>query len=215
MKQYKTFADTLVLNKNAYVFVIATCGSTPGNAILSVKERLENNGASVAYSRIVSMPDCSAPTMNNDPHEQLSKLDAVPALLEQMAADIHAEMHDLQHARCTAIGTLMNSRPLQPVGIAAVRQFVNPDKCIGCGICAKVCPMGNISLTLNSDSGLTSNSPQDGRALKKAQIGDHCTQCLACVHFCPQQAMEIRHKPLPKEWQYHHPDIKLKDMLQR
>ena len=24
----KTFADTLVLNKNAYVFVIATCGST-------------------------------------------------------------------------------------------------------------------------------------------------------------------------------------------
>ena len=95
----KTFADTLVLNKNAYVFVIATCGSTPGNAILSVKERLENNGASVAYSRIVSMPDCSAPAMNNDPHEQLSKLDAVPALLEQMAADIHAEMHDLQRER--------------------------------------------------------------------------------------------------------------------
>ena len=48
-----------------------------------------------------------------------------------------------------------------------------------------------------------------------ATIGDHCTQCLACVHFCPQQAMEIRHKPLPKEWQYHHPDIILKDMLQR
>lgn len=58
-----------MLNKNAYVFLIATCGSTPGNAILSIKERLEHNGASVAYSRIVSMPDCSAPAMNNDPRE--------------------------------------------------------------------------------------------------------------------------------------------------
>lgn len=200
----KAFTDTLVLNKNAYVFLIATCGSTPGNAILSVKERLEQNGASVAYSRIVSMPDCSAPAMNNDPHEQLHKLNAAPALLEQMTKDIQDEVHDLQHAKCTAIGSLMNSRALQPIGIAAVRQFVNPGKCIGCGICAKVCPQNNISL-----------NPVADRAKPLATIGDHCTQCLACVHFCSQQAMEIRHKPMPKEWQYHHPDIKLKDMLQR
>ena len=72
----KTFTDTLVLNKDAYVFVIATCGSTPGNAILSVKQRVEKKGASLAYSRIVSMPDCSAPAMNNNPNDQLNKLEA-------------------------------------------------------------------------------------------------------------------------------------------
>ena len=194
----KTFAETLVLNKDAYVFVIATCGSTPGNTILSVKQRVEKNGASVAYSRIVSMPDCSAPAMNNNPNDQLKKLEAVPALLEQMTADIQNRKHDLQHAKCTAMGTIMNTRAMQPIGIAAVRQYVNEDKCVGCGICTKVCPQENIVI-------------QD----KKALIGDFCTQCLACVHFCPQQAMEIRHKTIPKEWQYHHPEVKLKDMLLR
>ena len=194
----KKFADTLVLNKEAYMFIIATCGSTPGNAILSVKQRVEKNGASVAYSRIVSMPDCSAPAMNNNPNDQLKKLEAVPTLLEQMMSDIQARKHDLQHAKCTAMGTIMNTRAMQPIGIAAVRQHVNEDKCVGCGICTKVCPQENIVI-------------QD----KKALIGDHCTQCLACVHFCPQQAMEIRHKTMPKEWQYHHPEVKLKDMLLR
>ena len=194
----KKFADSLVLNKESYVFVIATCGSTPGNAILSVKQRVEKNGASVAYSRIVSMPDCSASAMNNNPNDQLNKLEAVPTLLEQMTSDIQARKHDLQHAKCTAMGTIMNTRAMQPIGIAAVRQHVNVDKCIGCGICTKVCPQENIVI-------------QD----KKAHIGNHCTQCLACVHFCPQQAMEIRHKTIPKEWQYHHPEVKLKDMLLR
>ena len=194
----KTFTETLVLNKDAYVFVVATCGSTPGNAILSVKQRIEKNGASVAYSRIVSMPDCSAPAMNNNPNDQLKKLEAVPTLLEQMTSDIQAHKHGLQHAKCTAMGTIMNTRAMQPIGIAAVRQHVNADKCIGCGICTKVCPQENIII-------------QE----KKALIGDKCTQCLACVHFCPQQAMEIRHKTMPKEWQYHHPEVKLKDMLLR
>ena len=41
----------------------------------------------------------------------------------------------------------------------------------------------------------------------------HCTQCLACVHFCPQQAMEIRHRPTKKENQYHHPEVKVKDLM--
>ena len=96
------------------------------------------------------------------------------------------------------MGTIMNTRAMQPIGIAAVRQHVNEDKCIGCGICTKVCPMENIVI-------------KD----KKALIGDRCTQCLACVHFCTQQAMEIRHKTMPKEWQYHHPEVTLKDMLLR
>lgn len=46
----------------------------------------------------------------------------------------------------------------------------------------------------------------------KAHCGDNCTQCLACVHFCPQQAVELNHKPTPKAHQYHNPKITVGEM---
>ncbi|WRK52481.1 EFR1 family ferrodoxin [Coprobacillaceae bacterium CR2/5/TPMF4] len=46
------------------------------------------------------------------------------------------------------------------------------DKCIGCGICTRVCPMDNIKVENNH-----------------AIIGDNCITCLACFHWCPKEAI--------------------------
>ena len=74
---------------------------------------------------------------------------------------------------------------------------VNEAKCTGCKTCARVCPMSNIMVE------------------EKAHIGDNCTICLACVHVCPQQAIRTNGRETLKERQYHHPDIKLKDLIKR
>lgn len=47
------------------------------------------------------------------------------------------------------------------------------DKCIGCGKCVEVCPVGNISLN-------------EG----KLQWGIRCTSCCACFHKCPVNAIQ-------------------------
>lgn len=182
--------------KDAYVWIVTTCGSTPGNSIWTARKMLQMQGVEVAYSRILSMPDSSAITFGNDAHAQQSKLETLPAQLDEMARNICARTHRLEHSGRTITGTVVNSKLFFPIATAAVKQQVNTDKCIGCGICTKVCPNSNISLVD-----------------KKAHIGSHCTQCLACVHFCPHQAMEIRHKTTKKENQYHHPEVKLKDMI--
>jgi electron transfer flavoprotein alpha subunit len=50
------------------------------------------------------------------------------------------------------------------------------DKCIGCGLCVKVCPFGAISLT---------ERPEHPRKLKLAVIDVHkCTFCGGCVEAC-------------------------------
>ena len=45
--------------------------------------------------------------------------------------------------------------------------------CIGCGKCAKLCPLNNIKLTD-----------------KKPVWGNQCTHCMACIGNCPVEAIE-------------------------
>jgi ferredoxin len=70
------------------------------------------------------------------------------------------------------------------------------DECDGCGICAKVCPVGNIMLNNN-----------------RPEWQHNCESCYACFTWCPKAA--IHGNLVEYERRYHHPDIKVSDMLWR
>lgn len=48
------------------------------------------------------------------------------------------------------------------------------DECVGCGTCVAACPTGSVAL-------------EDGAPVWS---GDRCTECLACLHRCPQAASQ-------------------------
>lgn len=53
------------------------------------------------------------------------------------------------------------------------KDFYATEQCIGCGKCAKLCPLNNIQI-------------KD----KKPVWSDSCTHCMACIGNCPTQAIE-------------------------
>ena len=55
--------------------------------------------------------------------------------------------------------------------------FTVSDTCIGCGQCAKRCPMNNVTL-------------EDGKPV----WGKACTHCMACICYCPVSAIEYGKK---------------------
>jgi len=77
------------------------------------------------------------------------------------------------------------------------KKFWGDDRCNGCGICSEVCPAGNIEMINGKPAWL-----------------QRCEQCLACLQWCPQEAIQYGEKTA-KHARYHHPEVTLKDMLEQ
>ncbi|OGR43852.1 MAG: hypothetical protein A2X35_09075 [Elusimicrobia bacterium GWA2_61_42] len=74
------------------------------------------------------------------------------------------------------------------------KNFWADDKCNGCAICTAVCPSGNIVI--------------EG---KKPVWQGRCEQCLACIQWCPTEAIQYG-KKTPGYARYHNPEVTLSDM---
>ena len=193
----RNLVPRLKLDKQAYVFIVIPCGAQAGNSIWTVRRMLREKGIETSYSHKIRVPDNSAIVFGRNPNEQVWKFARFAKRLKTITADVQAERHAHHFAWFSPLAWVMGTERMQAWMIRTFRPAVNEEKCTGCGICARVCPMRNIGVD------------------EKAGIGPHCTACLACLHACPHQAIEAGGKATVKERQYRHPEIKLKDLTLR
>lgn len=208
----RMLVSKLTINPKAYVFAVITCGGQAGNCVWTLRRMLREKGVTLAYSHKVRVPDNSALAFGRNPNKQLKKFERVPARMEQIISELQAERHVLHYSSWSFLAWVMGMPKMEKGMVKMLGPKVNPDKCIGCNTCVRVCPQGNISLLKNTErsAGRVQNTDKP-----LAAIGDNCTACLSCVHFCPQQALITNGRETLKDRQYHHPEIKLKDLLRR
>lgn len=195
----RQFVEGLRFTGDPYVFGLATCGKQPGGALFHLDKALRARGSHLSAGFALVMPEnYPGPVDLMDPSETAEqKLAAahcrIPAIAEavrdrQVSVPEGSDSAGLRFG-AAALRFLMTSVYRVP------RRLHATAKCTRCGLCEKICPTRNIGITAD---GVT--------------FGNSCTQCYACIHWCPNEAIEIGGRTVGKR-RYHHPEISVKDML--
>lgn len=160
---------------------ILTCGDSIGNAGGYAEKLCGEVGLLYGGMADLPMPEnfitmFRAPA----PEEEKQIMARADKRLEEIIADLKAGRQLTQ--RCGRRAYL--SAVVNPV---FYRLFVKAgpyrvkESCTACGFCEEICPLGNIRL-------------ENGRPV----WGTDCTQCMACICGCPQEAIEYGRKSVGK-----------------
>ncbi|MGA1840986.1 MAG: EFR1 family ferrodoxin [bacterium] len=194
----RRFLDRVRIGSDRYVFAVCTCGSSASGTLVEVKRQLCERGITLSSGFIVKMPT-----------NYIIWDGAIPEEKQQ-------DMFGRAKARIDEICAVVKEKRSQEVEMGgffgrvitgwlyrlSMRAFPNLDKkftvsetCNSCGICERVCQVGNIEIREGKPSWLHS-----------------CEQCLACLQWCPQEAIQIGEKTIGRK-RYHHPEVKARDLM--
>ena len=161
------------------VWFVMTCGSEIGNADKYNRKLCTEKGLACMGTAQIVMPEnyiamFSAPQAG-EARQIVAK--AEPDI-DRAIAGIQADQ-PFAPTRNNLYDRFM-SGPVNPIFYkfcVKADAFTVSDTCIGCGQCAKRCPMNNVTL-------------KDG----KPSWGKNCTHCMACICYCPKEAIEYGKK---------------------
>ncbi len=183
------------------IYFVLTCGSDVGNAEKYLKQLCEKKGLNYKGCAQVVMPE-NYIAMFDSPSdaEAVRIIDAAERTLKKAAADINLSRR-FPKVRVGLKGKISSSivnmiyYPL----IVKDKKFYAGDGCTACGLCEKLCPLGNISLEIAEGSSVeaeTSYGDSDvdtfdsSASGKKPRWNGKCTHCMACIAHCPTEAIE-------------------------
>jgi len=193
--------EKLIFESHQRVFIIVTCGGSNILALSDFRKQLEPKTAHAVQGFSVRLPGNHLVGFGAWSEKRQQKLfEGARKSAKEIAYKIRHEIPvrkkpDPPLHFMTFLSETFNGR----LGVENIHSMVplydTTDACTRCGICEKICPVGNIKLT------------HDG-----VLFGNNCQQCMACIQWCPNRA--ISHPNVPKDRKrYHHPDITLEDMI--
>ena len=144
------FLKQIKVKPQTYIFTAATFGGLPGLAHTQVKEILENRGLSLAAGFSVCMPGNYAPLYGAPaPQKQEKMFWKEKERIKKIVSAIKEQKRGIFEEKAFMLNFILN-KMLYKGGIKQVplsgKNFWATEACTKCGICAKVCPVGNIEL---------------------------------------------------------------------
>lgn len=171
------------------IFLITTMGLFAGDVTGCAARELHKYGANILGGLQIQMPDavCDSRALKKPYATSKAIVRKAELRVREAAASIRAGVFPREGLSTVAhIFGLFGQRLWYYNKTSGYsRKLKISEACVGCGLCARNCPTGNLRI-------------EDGHVV----AGSHCTMCYRCISHCPTQAMTLLGKKVVDQVQY-------------
>ena len=193
------FLKRLKLNSSHYIFAVATYGGKAGSSLLETKNLLNTMGLKLSAGFLVMMPGNYTPLYGAITQEKQQEMFDKEKQKVKVIVDAIKEEKEMPPEKDSPVFNLIFSGLLRSVCLLRIhkmdKSFWADEKCNGCGVCVKVCPVGDIKMSEKRPSWL-----------------GKCEQCMGCLQWCPQEAIQFGKNTSGRK-RYRNPRYSLKDFI--
>lgn len=193
------FVRQMEANRDKYYFAVALNGGQVAATLLQLRKLMQAQGMILSAGFEICSPSNYIPWGGALPVEEQKRMFGEAVKKIERIAQVISRKESAPIEKGPLWENIVLSSLLYKLSFPQVpkmdKKFWVDGKCNSCAICEKICPAKNIVM----------NAGQP--------VWQHrCEQCLACLQWCPKEAIQYG-KKTPGYARYHHPEVKLADML--
>lgn len=173
-------------------YMVCTCGDDMGRADDRWRHHIGRRGWTPRGAFSVTAPNnyvCMKGFDLDSAEVEQQKLSAIPARLDEIVAKINRKFADGDLTRGAVPWLKTNvayywfmANKMSPLPFRA-----DPERCTSCGLCARSCPLENITMELPR---IRKGEEQSRDEKRMPHWGPVCAMCLRCYHLCPSRAID-------------------------
>jgi NAD-dependent dihydropyrimidine dehydrogenase PreA subunit/flavodoxin len=182
--------------RNNYLTAVVTCGENIGNNMNILNKELNGKGLKLNSGFSITMPN-NYIILGKADEDDIAELKISKAL--EMLGDVNNlisnKVKDVLKIEKGPMPKIMTAiaNPIFNKMAINTKKFHVTDACIGCKLCEQVCNTKCIKVD------------------KVPEWGNNCCQCLACISYCPKEAIQYGKWTIGKK-KYRNPKIAVNEM---
>ncbi|MCL2045803.1 MAG: EFR1 family ferrodoxin [Oscillospiraceae bacterium] len=188
----RRFISELNIHPDTSLFGVVTMGAPMGmgnGCAVALEQALADKGLKLRYCNGITMPRNYIlkynPLSANDAKKYNRRANK---RIESIVGEILADKSMIHKSSISSDYLYKNIEALD-------HDFFVDERCTGCGICEKICPVSNIKIVSN-----------------RPEWKHRCEHCVACISWCPEAAIQYGEKT-KKRRRYHNTDINISELL--